>query len=456
MKVVFISILFVILSMPVSNSQVFEMEDVVTELSQPNAFDFLPNGNIIITEKAGPVKVFSPSGSIIDTFWNFHDSSFYFGEMGTLGISVDPDYNSNHYIYVYYVSGNVSIFNFRIVRFTENNNRGTYPAIVFDFQNPIGSGNTHAAGNIHFRTDGTLFFGIGSIETACNAQVLTCPRGKILRIDKNGNSPLDNPFYDDGNPAIGNDDRIWALGLRNPYEFCISPLNDSIYSCDNGSGPDEINFIRKGKNYGYPFCQGICGHPVFIDPVLQLPVSTVPTGIIFYSGNAFPELQNKLLFASYSGKKIYVCNLANAPIYDTVTSYYEWINLGSSQPNIIKQGVDGNIYVSLLGTNKLVKIKPGVIGINIPYQTIGFSLSQNYPNPFNPATNIKFEVPKSGWVTMRIFNSLGIEVSTLLNETRQQGIHEVFWDASNFPSGVYFYELRAGEYSERKKMVLIK
>ncbi|MBL8016525.1 MAG: T9SS type A sorting domain-containing protein [Ignavibacteria bacterium] len=87
---------------------------------------------------------------------------------------------------------------------------------------------------------------------------------------------------------------------------------------------------------------------------------------------------------------------------------------------------------------------------------MGFSLSQNYPNPFNPATNIKFEIPKTGFVSLKIFDMIGNEISSLVSESKPPGSYDVSWDASNFPSGVYFYELRAGEFTERKKMVLVK
>src|SRR4030095_7180372 len=84
------------------------------------------------------------------------------------------------------------------------------------------------------------------------------------------------------------------------------------------------------------------------------------------------------------------------------------------------------------------------------------SLSQNYPNPFNPITNIKYEIARNSFVSLKMFNTLGIEIKTLINETKPAGSYEVKWDASEFASGVYFYELQVGDFKERKKMVLIK
>jgi len=85
-----------------------------------------------------------------------------------------------------------------------------------------------------------------------------------------------------------------------------------------------------------------------------------------------------------------------------------------------------------------------------------YNLSQNYPNPFNPVTNIKFDIPRSGLVKITVFDMLGRVVATLLNESLQPGSYNVDWDASYFPRGVYFYKIESGDYSESKRMVLVK
>jgi hypothetical protein len=85
-----------------------------------------------------------------------------------------------------------------------------------------------------------------------------------------------------------------------------------------------------------------------------------------------------------------------------------------------------------------------------------FSLDQNYPNPFNPSTTIKFELPKSSHVNLSVFDILGREVSVLVNERKDAGIHEVKFDGSNLASGVYFYRLQAGDFVATKKLILMK
>jgi hypothetical protein len=85
-----------------------------------------------------------------------------------------------------------------------------------------------------------------------------------------------------------------------------------------------------------------------------------------------------------------------------------------------------------------------------------FSLSQNFPNPFNPSTNFEFRIANFGWATLKVFDVLGREVATLVNEVRPAGVYTIRWDASSIPSGVYFYRIQVGSFAETRKMVLAK
>ncbi|MBL7127711.1 MAG: T9SS type A sorting domain-containing protein [Ignavibacteria bacterium] len=121
--------------------------------------------------------------------------------------------------------------------------------------------------------------------------------------------------------------------------------------------------------------------------------------------------------------------------------FYDALNGGlSGREGIICHTTNGGVWVKNISSE-------------IPSS---YSLSQNYPNPFNPATNIRFDLPKSGSVKLVVFDALGREVATLVNEKLQTGTYEVDWDGSNYSSGVYFYKLMTGDYVETKKMLLVK
>jgi len=94
--------------------------------------------------------------------------------------------------------------------------------------------------------------------------------------------------------------------------------------------------------------------------------------------------------------------------------------------------------------------------INVDVAPEQFELSQNYPNPFNPSTTINFSIPQSSIVTLKVFNTLGQEVKTLVNQNMESGVHSISFDASELNSGIYFYRLDAGQFTEVRKMTLIK
>jgi len=91
-----------------------------------------------------------------------------------------------------------------------------------------------------------------------------------------------------------------------------------------------------------------------------------------------------------------------------------------------------------------------------PSQAIEYELSQNYPNPFNPSSTISYQIPELSFVTLKVYDVLGSEIITLVNEEKVVGSYEIEFDATLLPSGIYFYRLQAGSFVETKKMVLMK
>jgi hypothetical protein len=125
----------------------------------------------------------------------------------------------------------------------------------------------------------------------------------------------------------------------------------------------------------------------------------------------------------------------------------------------------GNVYVA--GTsqrddfsNAATILKYAQITVSVEPDGTGlpgtFSLSQNYPNPFNPSTTIQFALPKSGRVELKVYNTLGQEVVTLVNEEKVAGIYSALWNAGGVASGVYFFRLQAGEFTQTRKLLLLK
>jgi len=121
---------------------------------------------------------------------------------------------------------------------------------------------------------------------------------------------------------------------------------------------------------------------------------------------------------------------------------------------------DGFIPFATVRALDTLMINPGHFPIGVIKSDLSaptrFELGQNFPNPFNPATNIEYTLLQSGDVLLVIYNLLGEEVARLVSENQIAGYHTVFWDASNYSSGIYFYRLQAGDFVQTRKMVLLK
>jgi hypothetical protein len=132
---------------------------------------------------------------------------------------------------------------------------------------------------------------------------------------------------------------------------------------------------------------------------------------------------------------------------DSITVYYG-MALGSSF-SAVQSGLD-----SALGRYNGTLITE--IKENKSFSLSSYKLNQNFPNPFNPSTIISFSIPVQEKVSLKVYNILGMEVSTLLNEVRTSGNYSIHFDAKNFPSGIYFYELKTGNFRDVKKMTILK
>jgi PKD repeat protein len=222
------------------------------------------------------------------------------GDRGLIGIAFDPDFGaSNHYVYFYYTG--LDLLN-RLVRFDASGDVGTNgPLTIFQTQSP--SQLLHVGGSIGFGPDGKLYFAVGDNGYPPNGQDLTNPHGKILRINKDGTIPADNPFY--GQP--GRLGAIWAYGFRNPWRFQFDPATGELYGGDVGNYTwEELNHIVRGGNYGWPTHEGLCASTCagFVDPIHAYNhdgAGAAITGGPVYRGDMFPpEYRGSLFFGDYT------------------------------------------------------------------------------------------------------------------------------------------------------------
>lgn len=473
-----------------AKAQTYTTTTLISSMQYPVAFDIAPDGRFFCTWKgdqatpASPgtavIKTYTSSGTLIGTFYDLSDSVNGDFERGLLGITLDPDFTSNGYVYVYYNHIWQSDERIRIVRFTDVNNVGTNPTIIFDLDVSNSIAGNHVGGNLHFRpSDPThLYFTIGDLAyqqgnpTLNYANKLTNPYGKHLRIGINGLNvvPTDNPFYDDGNPLATNCDWIWSYGHRNPFDFTFSPTNDSLYSSENGWNTwDEMNLVRKGGFYGWANCEGfyansstttLCSAPNAIDPLEDwgTPLPAI-TGILFYSSQVMPEFDNHVLVADNDYGRIYDITLGNGPAFDQFISRTQWMDVVSESGGLttIKQGTDGCVYAMKGGytTNgKIYRICPQ--GLYTEDYTGMISELQVTPNPANENFEVVYSLKQSGHVTISLMDITGRKVAELAQQQQQTGVNRVPFDAAalGLDAGVYFCDVEtAGLHSSIKLMI---
>jgi glucose/arabinose dehydrogenase len=248
MKLISLSILFCLTFSNLYSQTIptgFVKTNVITGLQYPVHFDVSADQRYFITQKGGnasgscangKILVYSNSGALLSTFYDLTDSVQCDFERGLLGLALDPSFSTNHYVYAYYNHKYNGDERIRVVRFTESNNIGTNPLIILDINVAENIAGNHVGGIIEFKpTDPQkLFITIGDLakgqslaaDTSTNyADSKNTPYGKILRINTDGTIPTDNPFYDDGNVASGNDDRIWSFGHRNIFGLCFNSVS---------------------------------------------------------------------------------------------------------------------------------------------------------------------------------------------------------------------------------------
>ena len=198
--------------------------------------------------------------------------------------------------------------------------------------------------------------------------------------------------------------------------------------------------------------------------------------IIKYLGNfnyinvIYPNGDDTLLVGSSYSILWDSQNINDVKIDYSIDDGLNWINIIDSLPS---SGLLEWIVPNTPTTQGRIKISdknnPGIfdisdeafqidylVGVDDTHKLYYYNLSQNYPNPFNPSTVISYQLPVIGFVTLKVYDILGREVATLVNEEKPAGEYEVEFNGTNLPSGIYFYQIKAGNYSETKKMVLLK
>jgi glucose/arabinose dehydrogenase len=234
-----------------------------TGFKDPTTVAIAPDGRIFIVEQGGTIRIIE-NGSLLPTPFLTLTNIDEQGERGLESIAFDPNFATNHYVYVFYAAATPTIHN-RVSRFTANGDVADPLSEVDLLDIEPATSTYHNGGMLAFGPDGDLYIATGDNLTATNAQDFSNLKGKILRIRPDGSIPPDNPFL---GQTTGPRQAIWALGLRNPYTFAFQPGTGRLFIDDVGLHTwEEIDEGAAGSNYGWPIHEGPSSDPPYVSPL---------------------------------------------------------------------------------------------------------------------------------------------------------------------------------------------
>ncbi len=344
------------------------VEVMATGLDTPFGMAFLPDGSLVISERAGFIRILGKDGKLGErvkntpTAWVRQDGGYF-------DIAAHPDYARNGWIYLSYSEvapsytgpmpppglggpppgfGPLPPSNTRIVRGKINaNNEWVQQQDIVKLPDALYSPPIiHYGQRFLFDGKGHLFFTIGDRGDPANGQNLATPHAKIHRINDDGTIPKDNPF-------VGQKDvwpSIWTYGNRNPQGLSYDPRTGHLWESEHGpTGGDEINIVEKGKNYGWAVISdgtqaGITSRtaPDMVSPIRSYSPSIGPSGMSFYLGDRYAGWKNSLFMAALNGNRLIRYEVKDREIIAEESIFQ---NYGRTRQVIT--GPDGLLYVLL-------------------------------------------------------------------------------------------------------------
>ena len=371
---------------------------IVSGISNPTAMQFAPDGRLFVAEQGGRLRVIRNGALLPTPFLTVTVSSV--GERGLLGVAFDPNFATNQFVYIYYTATTPTIHN-RISRFTANGDVAVAGSetIILDLDN-LSSATNHNGGALNFGPDGKLYVAVGENANGANAQTLSNLLGKMLRINKDGTIPSDNPFFA---TATGRNRAIWALGLRNPFTFAFNFDRAQMFINDVGQNTwEEINDGIAGANYGWPDTEGPTNDPRFVAPRYAYNQSGTPcaiTGGAFYAPAAmqFPaEYLNDYFFADFCAGWINKLD----PTDNSVVTFAT----GIASPVDLKVGDDGALYYLARGEGAVYRVSYNATAPSITTHPTSQTVA--------PGASVTFSVRASGPPPLRYqWQRNGVNVS---------------------------------------------
>jgi aldose sugar dehydrogenase len=331
-----------------TDAQEYRIETIATGLEHPWSIAFLPDGRMLVTERAGRLRIIA-DGQLLEEPVRGVPEAHVRGQGGLLEVMLDPDYAANGWIYLSLAHGTSRANSTRVVRGRLEGGEFIDVEVLFTAAPPRNT-QLHYGGRMAFLADGTLVIGLGDgSDFREHAQRLDSHTGAIVRINRDGSIPDDNPF-------VGRDDalpEIYSYGHRNVQGLVFDPDTGHLWAHEHGPrGGDEVNLILPGRNYGWPvatFGVDYSGaritpyttRPGMEDPRVDWTPSIAPSGMTVYRGAQFPDWQGDLLVTALVAREVRRVMLDG----ERVTGQEALFGEIGERLRDIKTGPDGALYV---------------------------------------------------------------------------------------------------------------
>lgn len=354
----------------VSADVAYEVVTVAEGLDKPWAIAFLPDGRMLVTEKPGRLRIVTAAGALSEPVTGLPEVDAR-DQGGLLDVVLDPDYAQNNLIYWSYAEPRGNGTNSTAVargRLVEDGASARVSDVQVIFQqNPAMDSTKHYGNRLVFDRGGHLLIALGErsiMAGRVQAQDMNSALGKVVRINRDGSIPADNPF-------VGKDGvrpEIFASGVRNVQAAALHPTTGALWEIEHGArGGDELNIIEAGKDYGWPTItygleysgrqigEGLTAKEGMEQPTYYWDPVIGPSGMVFYQGDLFPAWKDSLFIGALRDKHLVRLTLDG----DRVVGEERLATDVNARIREVEQGPDGAIYLATdSAEGKILKLVP--------------------------------------------------------------------------------------------------
>lgn len=337
-------------------------------LASPWSLALLPDGQMLVTQKAGSLLRLSADGRSTLAQIAGVPAVSAAGQGGLLDVAIDPDYGAGApWVYLSYAepgtgaeagTSGTAVLRARLV------GDALVDASVILRQQPKTRGTAHYGSRLVFARDKTLFVTLGERMLESPAQDVAQTLGKVVRIQRDGTAPADNPAF--GSSALPG---LWSMGHRNPQGAALHPETGELWVSEHGpQGGDEINIARAGGNHGWPIKSYGCPYgspvgeacrigggthaPAYVEPLTSwVPTSVAPAGLAFYTGGMFPEWRGQLFSGALAGQALWRLRLEG----NAVAAREPMVGALGERFRDVRQAPDGALLL-LTDSGKLMRL----------------------------------------------------------------------------------------------------